>query len=122
MVRVKSNIGPSGGGFGFHIDTAPLHEHPDIAATRVVWESPIEGTARELFAEAEDRDEDDKASKDAGARQFLKIALEKGERPVRDVIAEAELARISKRTLQRAAREITGKRKSGVGWHWWLLP
>jgi hypothetical protein len=26
MVRIKSNIGPSGGGFGYHIDMAALHE------------------------------------------------------------------------------------------------
>jgi putative DNA primase/helicase len=28
MVRIKSNIGPSGGGFGYHIDMATLHENP----------------------------------------------------------------------------------------------
>jgi hypothetical protein len=36
MIRVKSNIGPSGGGFGYHIDMAPLHEQPDVEATRIV--------------------------------------------------------------------------------------
>ena len=122
MVRIKSNIGPSGGGFGYHIDTAPLLEQPDIEATRIVWELPLEGTARELLAEAECLDEDAKSSKAAGAKQFLKTALEKGERPVREIIAAAELAGISERTLQRAAKEMTGKRKSALGWHWWLLP
>src|SRR5215469_14964926 len=53
MVRVKSNIGPSGGGFGYRIDSAPLLEHPDIEATRIVWELPLEGSARELLAKAE---------------------------------------------------------------------
>ena len=41
MVRIKSNIGPSEAGFGYHIDTATLHEHPDIEATRIVWECPL---------------------------------------------------------------------------------
>jgi hypothetical protein len=34
MVRIKSNIGPRGGGFGYHIDMAPLLENPAIEATR----------------------------------------------------------------------------------------
>jgi putative DNA primase/helicase len=74
MVRIKSNIGPSGGGFGYHIDMAPLLEQPDIEATRIVWELPLEGTARELLAEAEGLDEDDKNSKGAEAKRFLKAA------------------------------------------------
>ena len=53
FVRVKSNIGLSGGGFGYHIDAATLHEQPDIEATRIVWEYPLEGSARELLAKAE---------------------------------------------------------------------
>ena len=53
MVRVKNNIGPCDGGFGFHIDTAPLLERPDIEATRIVWELPLEGTAIELMNAAE---------------------------------------------------------------------
>jgi hypothetical protein len=53
MVRIKSNIGPSGGSFGYHIDVRPLLERPDIDATRIVWEQPLEGTARELLNAAE---------------------------------------------------------------------
>jgi putative DNA primase/helicase len=53
MVRIKSNIGPSGGGFGYHIDVATLHENPAIEATRIVWEHELEGTARELLNAAE---------------------------------------------------------------------
>ena len=53
LTRAKSNIGQSGGGFGYDIQPAPLYEHPDIIATRVVWLDAIEGSARELLAEAE---------------------------------------------------------------------
>jgi putative DNA primase/helicase len=122
MVRIKSNIGPSGGGFGYHIDTARLLEQPDIEATRIVWELPLEGTARELLAEAECLDEDPKASKVAEAKYFLKIALEKGERLQREIMAEAEAAGISERTLRRAAKGMVGKRKAAMGWYWWALP
>ena len=50
MVRAKNNIGPKDGGFGYHIDTATLHESPDIEATRIVWELPLEGSALEQHA------------------------------------------------------------------------
>jgi putative DNA primase/helicase len=116
MVRIKSNIGPSGGGIGYHIDTAPLLERSDVEATRIVWESPLEGTARELLAEAECLDEDDNASKIAEAKYFLKIALEKGERRQREIMAEAKAAGISERTLRRAAKGAVGKRKASDGW------
>jgi putative DNA primase/helicase len=124
MVRVKNNIGPSDGGFGFHIDTAPLFEHPDIEATRIVWESPIEGTALELMntAEGENLGEDDKITKVAEALQFLKTALEKGERLAREIMAEAKANGIAEKTLRRAAKGTTGKRQAALGWYWWWLP
>jgi hypothetical protein len=122
MVRIKSNIGPSGGGFGYHIDTAALIEQPDIEATRIVWGLPLEGTARELLADAEGLGEDADTSKVAEAKDFLKTALEKGERPQREIMAEAEAAGISERTLRRAAKGAVGKRKAALGWYWWALP
>ena len=122
MVRIKSNIGPSGGGFGYHIDTAHLLEQPDIEATRIVWESPLEGTARELLSEAEGLDdEEDKITKVAEAMQFLKTALEKGERRAREIMGEAKAAGIAEKTLRRAAKGTIGKRQTTLGWYWWLL-
>jgi putative DNA primase/helicase len=41
FVRAKSNLGPSGGGFGYDIDAAPLYECSDIIATRIVWLDPL---------------------------------------------------------------------------------
>jgi putative DNA primase/helicase len=46
FVRAKSNIGPSGGGFGYDIDAAPLYECPNIIATRIVWLDPLERTLK----------------------------------------------------------------------------
>jgi putative DNA primase/helicase len=122
MVRIKSNIGPSGGGFGYHIDMAHLLEQPDIEATRIVWELPLEGTARELLNEAEGLDEDDKTSKIAEAMVFLKTALANGPRLQREIMAEAKAAGIAEKTLRRAAKNSTGKRKAPDGWYWWNLP
>jgi len=117
LVRAKSNIGPSGGGFGYHIDTAPLLEQPDIEATRIVWELPLEGNARELLAEAESVDEDAKTSKESEAKVFLKTALRNGERPQREIMAEAKANGIAEKTLRRAAKGATGKRQTALGWY-----
>lgn len=123
MIRVKSNIGPSGGGFGYHIDMAPLYEQPDVEATRIVWEYPLEGTARELLAAAEGEQEESKAPKLDEAKRFLRAALANGERPQKEIQAAALAEGISERTLKRASEggEI-GKRKAGLdgGWVWWL--
>jgi putative DNA primase/helicase len=107
---------------GYDIDAAPLHERPDIIATRIVWLDPLAGTAKELLAEAEGQDEDDKTSKVAEAMVFLKTALAHGERLGREVAAEAKKAGISERTLERAAKGTVGKRKAALGWYWWSLP
>jgi putative DNA primase/helicase len=88
VVRAKSNLGPSGGGFGYDIDAAPLYERPDIEATRVVWMGPLEGSARELLAQAEDEPKEDD-SKKAAAIRFLNDALAKQERPQVEVEEEA---------------------------------
>ena len=120
MVRVKNNIGPCDGGFGFHIDTAPLLERPDIEATRIVWEMPLDGTAIELMNAAEG--ETAKVSKLDEAKRFLRAALMRGERPATEIKAAAAAENISWGTLKRASEggEII-KQKDGHGcWNWSL--
>lgn len=119
FVRAKSNIGPSGGGFGYDIVAAPLYERPDIIATRIAWHDPIEGTAREILAEAEGEDAGGSLSKKDQAERFLKTALALGERPQKEIEAAAKDAGISEHTLRRAANGIQ-KRKDGIsgGWFW----
>jgi putative DNA primase/helicase len=122
MVRIKSNIGPSGSGFGYHIDMARLHEQPDIEATRIVWEHALEGTARELLAEAEG-EQDDKVKKIDQAKQFLREKLAKAAMRQTEIRASAKDEGISWATLKRASEdgEIV-KQKNGMegGW-WWSL-
>ncbi|MFZ0508793.1 MAG: AAA family ATPase [Methylocella sp.] len=122
LVRAKSNIGPSGGGFGYDIDAAPLYERPDITATRIAWLDPIDGTAKELLGETEPATDGEATSKLAAAQAFLKEVLRNGERPQREIMAEAENAGISEKTLRRAAKNTTGKRHAASGWYWWNLP
>jgi putative DNA primase/helicase len=122
MVRVKSNIGPSGGGFGYHIDMAPLLEQPDIEATRIVWEFPLEGSALELLNAAEG-DQEGKVLKLEQAKRFLQATLATGRRPQKEILAAALAEGIKEGTLKRASLggEI-GKAKDGPDgpWYWWL--
>jgi putative DNA primase/helicase len=123
FTRAKSNIGPSGGGFGYDIVASPLYERPDIIATRIAWHDQLEGTARELLDEAEaQEDKQTSLSKTELAGRFLKAALTKGERPQTEIEAEAKSEGISSRTLSRASVGLVQKRKDGKtgAWFWSL--
>ena len=122
FVRAKSNISLSGGGFGYDIVASPLYERPDIIATQIAWQGPIEGSARELLAEAEGEEPGGGLSKKDQAKRFLKTALANGERPQKEIEAEAKQEGIAEHTLRRAAKDIATSRKDGFGGRWfWKL-
>ncbi|QBR71893.1 AAA family ATPase [Beijerinckiaceae bacterium] len=123
LVRAKSNIGTSSGGFGYDVVAGPLYERPDIIATRVEWQGPVEGSARALLAEAEsDSETSGGMSKMEQAHQFLQATLAIGERPQKEIEADAKQVGIAEKTLRRAAKEVVAKRKGGTtgGWFWSL--
>jgi putative DNA primase/helicase len=120
MVRIKSNIGPSGGGFGYHIDAATLHERPDIEATRIVWEYPLEGTARELLAKAEG-EQDGKLPKIDQAKRFLTETLANAKKTATEIEAGAQNAGISWASVRRASDEMNVHKFREGGRHWWQL-
>jgi putative DNA primase/helicase len=120
MVRVKSNLGPSGGGFGYHIDMASLYEQPDIEATRIVWELPLEGTAFELLSAAEG-DQGGKVPKLDQAKRFLTEILAKGKRTATDIEAGAKSEGISWASVRRAADEIRICKFREHDRSWWKL-
>jgi hypothetical protein len=105
-------------------EAAPLHERPDIIATRVVWLDPLEGTARELLEKAEGEESRDDAGSLAKAKRFLQRALALGERPMKEIKEEAEAEGIRLITLRRAAKKAVAKRKDKFGgdggWFWKL--
>jgi hypothetical protein len=119
LLRAKSNLGPDGGGFAYDLQQAPLPEHPGVIASYVAWGEVIEGTARAVLAEAESRD--DGAGQDAAG--FLRDLLRAGERPAKDVFAEASAAGYSRDAMHRAKRKIGAvavKRGMLGGWLWRL--
>lgn len=120
MLRAKSNIGPDGGGFVYDLQQGELLEHPGIEASSVLWGEAIHGTARELLAEAEQRD--DEHGSDAAS--FLRDLLAYGPCSAKDVYKEAESAGYSRDTMKRAKSRIGVEAiKQGMAGGWvWRLP
>ena len=120
LMRAKSNISADDGGFGYDLIHEDLDGFPGVGASRVVWGAPIDGTARELLAKAEDVDEDGSGG---NARDFLRFLLEPGPMRAADVFRDAKAHGYSERQMQRA-RSAIGARvdKLGMreGWEWSL--
>ncbi|MBH1979400.1 MAG: AAA family ATPase [Comamonadaceae bacterium] len=119
LVRSKSNIGPDQGGFEYHVEQ--VEPQPGLHTSIVLWGQAIEGTARELLAEAEGEGEDGAGAKDA-AQDFLRELLICPV-PTKAVKAEAKDAGHSWATVRRAADALNVKSKKGGmegGWYWSL--
>jgi putative DNA primase/helicase len=121
MVRIKNNIGPSGCGFGYHLDIRPLLEWPDIEATRIVWELPLEGTARELLNAAEGDGEAGKVPKLDMAKRFLRDILAGARLPATEVETLARDANVSWASVRRASDEMGILKFREGNKSWWQL-
>lgn len=120
LVRSKSNIGPDSGGFEYHVKQ--MEAAPGIETSVVSWGSAIDGTARELLAEAE-ADDDGETSAKASAEEFLRELLAGGMTPSKQVKMDCTEAGYSWATVRRAADAIGVARKKGgmdAGWYWSL--
>jgi putative DNA primase/helicase len=110
LLRAKVSNGPDWGGFAYSLERRELDGYPGIEAQRVLWGGPIEGTTRDILAKFEEKRDD------RPAMVFLREALKGGPRLAAEVIAEAALAGIPKRTLQRALNDMGGTtERHGVG-------
>lgn len=102
LVRAKSNHGPDGDGFNYQIEQRELVDHPAVFSSRVIWVSPVEGSARELLTDPNDSGTPEERSALTEAIDFLKVLLSDGE-VNRDVMDEkAKQAGITYITLRRA--------------------
>jgi putative DNA primase/helicase len=120
MLRAKSNIGPDGGGFVYDLQQGELSGYPGVSASSVLWGDVIHGTARELLAEAEQRDDDHGSD----AASFLRDLLACGAVAAKDIYKEAESAGYSRDTMKRAKSRIGVEAvKQGMQGGWvWRLP
>lgn len=119
LLRAKSNIGPDGGGFVYQLQQNELPGYSDISASSVHWGEPIDGTARELLAEAEGSNE----SRTNDTDGFLRALLVNGPVPAKDIYNDAVGAGYSRDAMKRSRKRIRAKiAKNGMagGWIWWL--
>jgi len=121
FMRAKSNIGPDSGGHGYDLCQGEVPGHPGIVTSSVTWGAAVEGTARELLAEAEQVDDDRTAGTDAA--DFLRELLADGPMLAKDVYRDADGAGFSKTALHRARHKlgiVTRKQGMSAGWVWRL--
>lgn len=114
LVRAKSNIGPDDGGFAYELERVPVA--PEVEGQRVQWREAVDGTARELLADAEaDLAGDD----EGGARDcadWLREFLAAGPVSAREVKRCGDEAGYAWRTVQRAMRKAgADSRRGGFG-------
>jgi hypothetical protein len=115
LVRITSNIGPTGGGFEYTLHQEPLIGH-DFSAQRVAWGAKLTGSPRELLDAI-------KQSGRAEAARFLRDILASGAVPQPEVKAAAEAHGHSWTTVRRAQKDLGVKPvKNGKGWCWQLPP
>lgn len=122
LARAKSNIGPDGGGFAYDLRQGALVDFADIVASSVHWGTLLEGTARELLADAEQ--EGDEADERRGAADWLRETLSGGPLPAKEVRRQADEAGFAWRTMQRAMQRagIISKREGFSASASWRLP
>ena len=119
MVRAKTNIAPDDGGFEYRIDQRDVE--PGIEASALSWGKAIDGTARELLAEADADPADDESSARADAASFLQDELKDGSKPAKAIFKEARDAGHSERTIKRAKADLrVVSDKEGKQWVWAL--
>jgi putative DNA primase/helicase len=123
FVRVKSNIGPDGGALTYTLNTVDLPQ--GITTSKVSWGGKVEGSARDILADAEQSQEESagRTERDEAA-DFLRSVL--ADKPVKasQVLREAREAGHSERTIRRAKDELDIKAvKEGMDGGWvWQLP
>lgn len=121
LMRAKSNIGPDDGGFAYTLERVEVA--PEVEGQRVRWLEALEGSARDLLADAEAEPENADGSTAAGVDGFLRSLLADGPVPAKSIKADADGAGYAWRTVQLSATRLdVERRKEGMkgGWVWAL--
>ncbi|MBL8348886.1 MAG: AAA family ATPase [Burkholderiaceae bacterium] len=119
LVRAKSNIGPDDGGFAYALERVEVA--PEVEGQRVQWLEALQGSAREVLADAEAEPSDEDGDSPADVESFVRACLASGPIPAKVFKADVEGAGYQWRTVQRAAKRIGAEsRKDGMqgGWRW----
>lgn len=127
LMRGKSNIGPSDGGFHYNIEQFSVPGHETVLASKIVWGEKAEGNASQLMAEETDQGISNQCNTAVTeAKEFLLTSLADGSVPAKELIVEAKKSGISERTLKRAKDSLGVKSiRAGFGpnsFSLWELP
>jgi len=120
FLRAKSNIGIDEGGFEYSLESATTDN--GIETSRVLWGSPIEGSARDLLGEAE---EEPDGGGIKGCMSLIADLLAYGEISATQMEKDCKGAGYSFATMRRAKKQLGIKSiKQGMGpkgiWVWEL--
>jgi putative DNA primase/helicase len=114
LVRISSNVGPTGDGIEFTMYQSPLVGYP-FAAQRIDWGRLLQGPARELLNSAAQ-------SAKADASAFLADFLKDGPVPTNEIKAAALAHGHAWRTIERAQKTL-GVRAIRADGRWsWVAP
>ena len=120
-MRAKSNIGPDDGGFAYGLERVEVAS--EVEGQRIRWLEVLQGTARELLADAEAEPDNDDGPLTTGVDGFLRGLLADGPMPAKAIKADADGAGYAWRTVQLSATRLgIERRKEGMkgGWVWAL--
>jgi putative DNA primase/helicase len=120
LARAKSNIGPDTGAFRYDLEQLELESYPGVFASRVMWGAALDGSARELLAQAET---DDDVAGGETPKRFLEGLLADGPLMASQIFRDADAHGYSKRQMQRASKALgvaIVKLGMNKGWQWRL--
>ncbi len=125
LVRAKSNHGPDGGGYHYHIAQKELEGRSNVSGSQIIWGEAIQGNPRDLLTDPNELRTAKVPSALSEAVGFLKEILAEGLVDNRIITEKAKELSINYSTLQRAktlleieaVREGFGK---GSVWKWYL--
>jgi putative DNA primase/helicase len=123
LMRAKSNLGPSHGGYSFSAEQRALGDEPSISAQRTLWGDFIDKSAHDVLEEFEGKT---KAAAETRRKvaEFVREALtDRGPRMAAEVIAEGEALGFSEWATRRAFKKLGGRGEKPSfksGWVWEL--
>lgn len=122
VCRAKSNIGIDSGGFEYDLQEKEVQA--GIFSSYALWGEAIEGSARELLAEPDNRETGENGNSALDdAKDFLRELLADGELSQKQIKDDANGASHSWRTVERAKKELnirSSKSKLDNRWYWRL--
>jgi putative DNA primase/helicase len=122
LMRAKSNIGPSHGGYSFTAEQRPLDDEPDISAQHILWGGYVDRGAGDILEEFEGKA---KAAVERKRKiaQFLTEAMANGPRMAAEVEDEGEKLGFAVWAMRRVFKKLGGqslKPSFKSGWVWEL--